>query len=157
MVYDQLVIRSRSNMYFPPAGLQTVKQSGAGLGKICLTMGSTGVGTEDHIGKWCKCRLGTHRSPGRTPSLCRWYMSCQQHLGNVSEIRNNKNGGLTSTSANEAWANVDGVCEARFHVDRREVWEWTRLRLVVVCCGTVGAAAWVVALEEECARAGVCV
>jgi len=57
--------------------------------------------------------------------------------------------GNTSTSADEAWADINRVCEARLHVDRWECWEETRLRLVVVCCRGVGAAAWVVALEEE--------
>lgn len=61
-------------------------------------------------------------------------------------------GGLASdasTGTDEAWANIDGVCIAGLHVDRRESWERTRSGLVVVCCLRAGAAAWVVASPEE--------
>jgi len=70
--------------------LQMVVQSDIGTTTICLTMGSTEAGKEDHIGKWCRYRLGTRRSPGRTPGLCHWYMSCQRRLWKVSEIHNDR-------------------------------------------------------------------
>ena len=49
----------------------------------------------------------------------------------------------------EAWADIDGVGVTWGHLDGREVWEGTLLRLVVVAGGGVGAGAWVVALPEE--------
>ena len=59
--------------------------------------------------------------------------------------------GSASTSSNEAWTNIDGVCITGFHVDSRERWEWTRGRRVVVAGVLVWAAAWVEASEEEAA------
>lgn len=61
-------------------------------------------------------------------------------------------GSLTSdasTSTDETWADVDGVCVARLHVNRRERRERTWCRLVVVGGVSVGAGAWVVASPEE--------
>ena len=57
--------------------------------------------------------------------------------------------GDASASTDETWADVDGVCVAWLHVDRRERRERTWRGLVVVGGVSVGAGAWVVASPEE--------
>lgn len=62
---------------------------------------------------------------------------------------------LTSTGTDKAWANINRVGVTWFHVDGREFGEGAGLGLVIVRGRAVGAAPWVVPLEEECASAGI--